>query len=124
MARRSDLGELVLGAGEADFEAFGFACPAFAFGFGDAGGQVVADLCEPVALGRVGPVDGAADAGVFVDAGGAECPSAGAGGDFAAFEVAEEFGPFVVGGGAVFLGGPQARRRARKARWARIASSG
>jgi hypothetical protein len=46
------------GAGEADFEAFDFAGPAFAFGFGDAGGEVVADLCEPVALGRVGPVDG------------------------------------------------------------------
>jgi hypothetical protein len=50
------------GAGEADFEAFDFAGPAFAFGFGDAGGEVVADLCEPVALGRVGPLDGAADA--------------------------------------------------------------
>jgi hypothetical protein len=102
-----DLGEFVFSPGEADFEAFGFAGPAFAFGFGDAGGQVVADLGEPVALGRVGPVDRAPDAGVFVDAGGAECPSAGAGGDCAAFEVAEEFGPFVVGGGAVFLGGPQ-----------------
>jgi hypothetical protein len=53
-----DLGEFVLGAGEADFEAFDFAGPAFAFGFGDAGGEVVADLCEPVALGQVGPVDG------------------------------------------------------------------
>jgi hypothetical protein len=57
-----DLGEFVLGAGKADFEAFDFAGPAFAFGFGDAGGEVVADLCEPVALGRVRPVDGAADA--------------------------------------------------------------
>src|SRR4029077_1870464 len=66
-----DLGEFVFSPGEADFEAFGFAGPAFAFGFGDAGGQVVGDLCEPVALGRVGPVDRAPDAGVFVDAGGA-----------------------------------------------------
>ena len=32
-----DLGELVVGAGRADFEAFGFAGPAFAFGFCDTG---------------------------------------------------------------------------------------
>jgi hypothetical protein len=44
---------------------------------------------------------------VLVDAGGAERPAADAGGDLAAFEVAEEFLPFGVGGGAVFLGGPQ-----------------
>ena len=102
-----DLGELVFGAGEAGFEAFDFTGPAFTVGFGDAGGQVVADLGEPVALGGVGPEYGASDAGMFVDAGGAERSSAGAGGDFAAFEVAEEFFPFGVGGGAVFLGGPQ-----------------
>jgi hypothetical protein len=34
-----DLGEVVFGASEADLEAFAFAEPAFAFGFGDAGGQ-------------------------------------------------------------------------------------
>jgi hypothetical protein len=56
------LGELVFGAGEADFEAFDFAEPAFAFGFGDAGGQVVADLGDAGPLGRVGPVQGAAQA--------------------------------------------------------------
>src|SRR5260370_29677830 len=39
-----DLGELVLGAGEADLESFGFAEPAFAAGFGDAGDEVAADL--------------------------------------------------------------------------------
>jgi hypothetical protein len=39
-----DLGELVLGAGEADFESFDFAEPAFPFGFDDAGVEVVADL--------------------------------------------------------------------------------
>ena len=32
-----DLGELVAGAGEADFQALDFAEPAFALGFGDAG---------------------------------------------------------------------------------------
>ena len=44
---------------------------------------------------------------MLVDAGGAERAPAGARGDFAAFEVAEEFFPFGVGGGAVFLGWPQ-----------------
>jgi hypothetical protein len=57
-----DLGELVLGAGEADLESLGFAEPAFAVGFGDAGGQVVADLGDAVALGGVGPVQGASEA--------------------------------------------------------------
>jgi hypothetical protein len=49
------LGELVVRRAEADLEAVGFAGPAFAFGFGDAGGQVVADLLEPAALGGVRP---------------------------------------------------------------------
>jgi hypothetical protein len=85
-----DLGELVFGSGEADLEAFGFAEPAFAFGFGDAGGEVAGDLGDAAALGGVGPVQGASQAAVFVDAGGGERAAAGAGGDFAAFEVAEE----------------------------------
>ena len=37
------LGDLVVGGGEADLESFGFAGPAFAFGLGDAGQEVVAD---------------------------------------------------------------------------------
>src|SRR6266446_8040705 len=102
-----DLGELVFGAGEADLESFGFAEPAFAAGFGDAGGDVVADLGDAVTLGGLWPVQGAPEAAVLVDARGGEGAAAGAGGDFAAFEVAEEFFPFGVGGGAVFLGGPQ-----------------
>jgi hypothetical protein len=102
-----DLGELVLGAGEADFEAFGFAEPAFAFGFGDAGDAGDADFGDAGPLVGVGPVQGAAQAGVLVDAGGAEGAAAEAGGELAALEVAEEFGPFGVGGGAVFLGRPQ-----------------
>ena len=47
------------------------------------------------------------EAAVLVDARGAEGPAAGAGGDLAAFEVAEELAPFLVGGDAVFLGGAQ-----------------
>ncbi len=64
MGAAVDLGELVLGAGEADFEAFGFAGPAFAFGFGDAGGEVAADLGDAGLLGGIGPVQGAAQAGL------------------------------------------------------------
>jgi hypothetical protein len=45
------LGELVAGAGEADLESFDFSEPAFAFGFGDAGGEVVADLGDAGPLG-------------------------------------------------------------------------
>jgi hypothetical protein len=52
-----DLGEFVLGAGEADLQSFDLAEPALAFGFGDAGGEVVADLGESVALGGVVAAD-------------------------------------------------------------------
>jgi hypothetical protein len=31
-----ELGEFLVGSGEADLEGFAFACPAFLFGFGDA----------------------------------------------------------------------------------------
>ncbi len=71
-----DLGELVVGAGEADLESFDFAEPAFVFGFADAGDQVVADLGDAGPLGGVGPEHRAADAGVLMDAGGGERPAA------------------------------------------------
>lgn len=102
-----DLGELVVGAGEADLQTFNLAEPPFAFGLTDPGDQVVADLGDARPLGRVGPEHWAADAGVFVDAGGRERSTAEAGGDLAAFEVAEELIPLLIGGGAVLLGGPQ-----------------
>jgi hypothetical protein len=44
---------------------------------------------------------------VLVNARGSERAAAGAGGDLAEFEMAEELGPFFVGGGPVFLAGPQ-----------------
>ena len=50
-----DLREFVFGTGQADLEPFDFAEPAFALGFGDAGGQVVADLEQSVVLGGIGP---------------------------------------------------------------------
>ncbi len=71
-----DLGEFVVGAGEADLESFDFAEPAFVFGLADPGGQVVADLGDAGPLGGVGPEHRAADAGVLVDAGGGERPAA------------------------------------------------
>jgi hypothetical protein len=57
-----DLGELVAGGGEADLESFGLAGPALAFGLGDAGGQVAADVLQPLSLGGVDPQEGAPDA--------------------------------------------------------------
>jgi hypothetical protein len=82
-----ELGELVVGAGEADLEAFDLAEPAFAFGLGDAGDQVVADLGQAGPLGRVWPEHRAADAGVLMDAGRSERAGAGADGDLALLEV-------------------------------------
>ena len=55
------MGELVVGAGEADLQAFDFAEPALALGFGDAVVQVGADLLQPVALGWVWPQERAPD---------------------------------------------------------------
>lgn len=52
---RVDLGELVLGAGEADLEALDLAEPAFALGPGDAVVQVDPDLLKAVPLGGIWP---------------------------------------------------------------------
>lgn len=59
-----DLPEFLLGACEVNLESFDLAEPAFTFGFGDAGHQVVADLDNPVAPGRIGAEQGAAQAGL------------------------------------------------------------
>jgi hypothetical protein len=75
-----NLGKFPFGAGEADVEPFDFAEPSFAFGLGDAGDEVVADLGESVALGGVGPEHRTADACMFVDAWGAEGAATGSGG--------------------------------------------
>jgi hypothetical protein len=58
------LGDLVVGGVEADLESFGFAGPAFAFGFGDAGEEVVADLFQAASLVRGDPQERAPDAGL------------------------------------------------------------
>ena len=57
-----DLCEFVFGCGETDAESFGFADPAFAFGFGDAGDEVVADLFEAGPGGGVGTQQWATEA--------------------------------------------------------------
>ncbi|OLZ64280.1 hypothetical protein AV521_36345 [Streptomyces sp. IMTB 2501] len=49
-----ELCELLLGTGKADLQSLDFAKPSFAFGLGDAGVKVVADLDEPHPLVRVG----------------------------------------------------------------------
>jgi hypothetical protein len=83
------LGELGVCCGQADLESPGFAAPAFAFGFGDAGDEVVADVHQPRPLSRVGSQEWASDAAVLVDALGAVGSAAVAERDLAAFEVAE-----------------------------------
>jgi hypothetical protein len=50
-----------VGCGEADLESFGFSGPAFAFGFGDAGDEVVADVDEPGPLIWGNSEEGASD---------------------------------------------------------------
>ena len=59
-----DLGELVVGACEADLESFDFAEPAFAFGFADPGDQVAADFGDAGPLGGLGPEHRAPEAGL------------------------------------------------------------
>lgn len=63
-----NLGELVLGAGEADTESFDLAEPAFPLGFGNSGDQVVADLLHPASLGWVRSEEGTSDTCVLMNA--------------------------------------------------------
>ena len=58
MAASVDLGELVVGASEADVQSFDFAEPAFVFGFGDARDEVVAG---PDPAGVLEPPPGLSD---------------------------------------------------------------
>ena len=102
-----ELCELVLGAGEADLESFDLAEPALSLGFSDAGDQVVANLEHALPLGGVRPKERASDTGVLMNTTAGERPTAGADGDLAAFEVAQEFLPLLDGGYPVFVGGPQ-----------------
>src|SRR5205814_6408844 len=100
------LGEFLLRRVEADLEALGFADPAFAFGFADAGGQVVADSFQPCPLSWVNAKEGAPDATVLVHAAGPVGPAAVTERDLAPLEVAQEFFPFGIAGDAVLFAGP------------------
>jgi hypothetical protein len=62
-----DLGELVVRSREGGLQPFNLAEPALALGLGDAGDEVVADLLQPAALGRVRPEERATNASVFMN---------------------------------------------------------
>ena len=98
-----ELGEFLLGGGEADGQSLDLTEPALGVSLGDPGGQVVADLGQACALRGVWAQHRAADAGVFVPACGVVGAVAGTQGQLAAFELAEEFLPFGLGRGAVLL---------------------
>lgn len=59
-----ELGDLRFGSGEADLKSFDLVEPAFAFGFGNAGEQVVVDVLKAALLSLVGAEHRAAYAGV------------------------------------------------------------
>ncbi|WP_327280814.1 MULTISPECIES: hypothetical protein [unclassified Streptomyces] len=61
------MSKLVLGASQADPESFDLPESALALGLGDAGDEVVADLLQPAALGRVRPEERATNASVFMN---------------------------------------------------------
>ena len=82
-------------------EAFDLAGPAVGVGLVEPGQEVGVDLGEPCELSGIGPQEGAAEAGVFVDAWGGVGAAAGPELDFAFLEVGEELVPFVVGDVAV-----------------------
>jgi hypothetical protein len=67
-----DLGELVVGAREADLESFDFAGLALVFGLADPGGQVVADLGDAGRWAGSGQGRAAEQACSWMPGGGAE----------------------------------------------------
>jgi hypothetical protein len=64
VAAAGDLGEFVLGSGEADPQPLELADPAFPLSLGDAGDEVVADVGQPCPLGRVRSEERASDTGL------------------------------------------------------------
>ena len=110
-------GELLLGAGNGCLESFDLAEPALVACLGESGVEVLEDLLEAVHLGGVGPEERAADAGVFMLAGGSVGSAADTELDLAALEVAKELVPFGVGRFRYSWLGRSTRRRAMKARW-------
>jgi hypothetical protein len=110
--------------GEADLEAVGFAEPAFPQGLADAGGQIAADVREPLPLARLDAEERAANTAVLMDAGRRVGPAALAEGNLPALEVAEELFPFLVGWGPVLLARAYRPAAGDEARWPLMTSSG
>jgi hypothetical protein len=101
-----ELGELVVGAGEADLEALDLAEPAFAFGLGDAGQQVVADLLQSGSLRRVWSQERTSDTSMLMNAGTSKSAGAGPDGHLPLLEMSKESVPLFFGGGSVFFAWP------------------
>jgi hypothetical protein len=99
--------EFLIGGGDADLEAFDLARPAACVRFFEAGEEVGVDLGEPAVLAGIGSEEGAAEAGVFVDAWGCVGAAADPELDFAFLEVGEELVPFFVGDVAILGGGAE-----------------
>ncbi|MDT0425649.1 MULTISPECIES: hypothetical protein [Streptomyces] len=108
---------------ETDLESFDLAEPAVPAGFGDALAKVLDDLDEAGPLAGVHLENRAANAGVFVLAGGAIGAHAGAERDLAELKVLLEVVPLRCGRLAILLLGRSARRRSRKPRQVRTRSS-
>ncbi|MFY4716955.1 hypothetical protein [Streptomyces sp. LaBMicrA B280] len=100
-------GELLFRGGEAGLDRGDLAKPSLLLGLLEPVVQVRVDLLQAGHLLEIGPQDGAADAGVFMDAGGAEVTCADAEGDLPQLEVGQEVLPFLRGGLAVLLPGSQ-----------------
>src|SRR6516225_5232919 len=91
--RGVDLGELVVGAGQADLQSLHFSGPALASGLGDAVVEVAADLLQAGALRWGWPQERASDTGVLMNARRAESACACPDGYFSFLEVGEECVP-------------------------------
>jgi hypothetical protein len=100
------VGQLVLEEPEGEVDAFELAEPPFCFGELASGDEVGVNLVEALDQDRVNLKQGAADAGMFVLAGGGVGAPAVAEFDFAFIEVFLEFFPFRAGRRTVFPARP------------------
>jgi len=99
--------EFLAGCGQGGFQPGDLAEPAFAAGFGDAGLEVVADLCQPGLLAGVRAELRAPDTAVLMRARGPEVPGADAQSDLAELEVVQEEVPLFGREVAVLFAGSQ-----------------
>jgi hypothetical protein len=106
-AEPASLGALVPQEAKGEVDAFQLAEPTLGLGAGPPGEQVDLQFLEPGQHLGVDAQHRAADAGVFVLAGGAVGAAAGAQFDLALVEVLLELVPLPAGGLAVLLGGAE-----------------